>query len=47
MVTDESTALEVYKRVIDNKSLDGLDVSFRRQLTNIYDKIDLFNKSYF
>ena len=28
MVTDESTALEVYKRVIDNKRLDGLDVSF-------------------
>tara|TARA_A100001015_G_C14513954_1_gene527737 strand:+ start:86 stop:508 length:423 start_codon:yes stop_codon:yes gene_type:complete len=28
MVTDESTALEVYKRVIDNKGLDGLDVSF-------------------
>ena len=28
MVTDESTALEVYERVINNKSLDGLDVSF-------------------
>jgi hypothetical protein len=28
MVEDENTALQVYNRVINNKSLDGLDVSF-------------------